>query len=82
MQSCRRFRDAGYVFLGLQRNEEQVCYLFAGEGEIIHAEQPIEDKGVRSIAQVFPLADFAERQLYRDCGVKAFGNINLVPREE
>lgn len=80
LDQCRRFRDSGYRFLGLQTNGDHVRYLFKDEGEIVTAEQPIEDGGVLSIAQVFPLADFPERQMYQDCRVKAIGNINLVPR--
>lgn len=81
LDQCRRFRDSGYRFLGLQTNGAHVSYLFKGEGEIVCLEQPIEDSGVLSIAQLFPLADFPERQMYQDCRVKAIGNINLVPRE-
>jgi hypothetical protein len=58
-----------------------VSYLFKDKSDVIKVEQSIEDGGVLSIAQVFPLADFPERQMYRDCRVKAIGNINLVPRE-
>jgi len=75
-------RNSGCVFLGLQTHRDVVHYLFQDNGEILRLEQPIEDGAVRSIAQIFPLADFAERQLYRDCRVKAIGNINLVPREK
>ena len=82
LDQCRRFRDSGYRFLGLQTNGAQVSYLFKGDAEIVSLEQVIEDMGVLSIAQIFPLADFAERQMYRDCKVKAIGNINLVPRSK
>lgn len=78
---CRRFRDSGYRFLGLQTNGDHVSYLFKDKGEVVKIEQPIEDGAVLSIAQVFPLADFPERHMYRDCRVKAIGNINLVPRK-
>jgi hypothetical protein len=81
LDKCRSFRDSGYRFLGMQTNGNHVSYLFKHESDIINLEQPIEDGGVLSIAQVFPLADFPERQMYRDCRVKAIGNINLVPRE-
>lgn len=80
--SCSRFRDSGFVFIGLQCSTERVIYVFQGEGSIKKVEQLIEDDAVRSIAQLFPLADFPERQMYRDRGVKAIGNINLMPREE
>ena len=59
-----------------------MIYHFLNQGEVVAVEQAIEQGGVVSIAQVFPLADFAERQMYRDCKVKAIGNINLVPRED
>lgn len=78
---CSDFRDAGYHFLGMQTNCTSVSYLFEGHNEMICLEQPVEDGMVSSIAMVFPLADFAERQMYRDCQIKALGNINLVPRE-
>ena len=81
LDKCRRFRDSGFRFLGLQTNGNHVTYLFKGEGEGVNVQQPIEDGGGLSIAQVFPLADFPERQMYQDCRVKAIGNINLVPRE-
>jgi hypothetical protein len=55
--------------------------LFDDHGEVVCMEQPVEDGTVSSIALLFPLADFAERQMYRDCRIKALGNINLVPRE-
>ena len=81
LNKCSRFRESGYRFLGLQTNGNHVSYLFKGKGDVINVEQLIEDGGVLSIAQIFPLADFPERQMYRDCRVKAIGNINLVPRE-
>jgi hypothetical protein len=81
LDKCARFRTLGFSFLGLQTHNGHVSYLFQGNGEIVREEQKIEDNGVHSIAQIFPLADFAERQMYRDCRVKAIGNINLVPRE-
>ena len=56
-----------------------MSYLFGESGEIITLDQAVEAKTIRSIAQIFSLADFAERQLYRDCGIKALGNINLIP---
>lgn len=81
VEKCRGFRDSGFRFLGLQTNGNQVTYLFKGEGEVVQLEQPIEDGAVLSIAHLFPLADFPERQMYQDCRVKAIGNINLVARE-
>jgi hypothetical protein len=82
LRKCRKFKEAGYIFLGLQSNEDHVSYLFEGNGEVVNVEQKVVDNGVRSIAQVYPLADFAERQMFRDCGIKAFGNINLLPPEK
>lgn len=81
LQQCSGYRDAGFRFLGLQTNCALVSYLFESQGEIVFLEQPVEDATVSSIAMLFPLADFAERQMYRDCKIKALGNINLVPRE-
>lgn len=81
MQECSSYRDAGFRFLGLQTNCTVVSYLFEGQGAVVCLEQPVEDDTVCSIAMLFPLADFAERQMYRDCKIKALGNINLVPRE-
>ncbi len=81
LQRCSDFRDAGFRFLGLQTNCFVVNYLFEGQGEVVCLEQSAEDGTVPSIAMLFPLADFAERQMYRDCKIKALGNINLVPRE-
>lgn len=78
---CAQYRDAGYRFLGMQTNCTAVSYLFEAHGDVICLEQPVEDGMVSSIALLFPLADFAERQMYRDCHIKALGNINLVPRE-
>lgn len=82
IRECAGFRDSGYLFLGLQTNCDQVSYLFEGGGQIVSVSQTIEENTVKSIAQLFPLADFAERQMYRDCKIKALGNINLVPRED
>lgn len=82
MRECAGFRDSGFLFLGLQTNCDRVSYLFEGGGQIVDLSQPIEEGTVRSIAQLFPLADFAERQMYRDCQIKALGNINLVPRDD
>lgn len=82
LDKCREYRDLGYQFLGLHTEGCLVRYLFCGEGGAVAVEQAIVDGGVHSIAYIFPLADFAERQMYRDCQVKAIGNINLVPRED
>ncbi len=82
LQECASFRDGGYMFLGLQTNCESVSYLFEGGGQIVKVSQQVDEGTVRSIASLFPLADFAERQMYRDCKIKALGNINLVPREQ
>lgn len=79
LENCLHFRRLGYSFLGLHTRPGFVSYLFQGEGSITSLEQPIDGGAVISIAQVFPLADFAERQLYRDNRIKAIGNINLVP---
>lgn len=79
---CANYRDAGYRFLGLQTNHNHVSYLFEGHGEVVTLSQEVEEGTVSSIALLFPLADFAERQLYRDRQIKALGNINLLPREE
>ena len=80
LENCHRYRKQGYTFLGLHSRPDLVVYLFQGDGQIFELEQPIEDGAVVSITQVFPLADFAERQMYRDSKIKAIGNINLVPR--
>lgn len=82
LERCRRLRDSGHRFMGLQTNGDHVSYLFQGEGEVQILDQPVDDGAVLSVAQLFPLADFAERQMYRDCKIKAIGNINLVPREK
>lgn len=79
LKRCRHFRDSGYEFLGLQYAKNAVSYLFGESGEIITLDQDVDSDTIRSIAQIFSLADFAERQLYRDCGIKALGNINLLP---
>lgn len=81
LQRCVECRDAGFRFLGLQTNGAAVSYLFEAHGEVVCLEQQVEDQMVNSIAMLFPLADFAERQMYRDCKIKALGNINLIPRE-
>jgi hypothetical protein len=81
LQQCSDYRDAGYRFLGLQTNCARVSYLFEAHGEVVCLEQSVDDGMVSSIALFFPLADFAERQMYRDCQIKALGNINLIPRE-
>ena len=81
LDTCRAFRKNGHTFLALQTQDDHVSYHFLNQGEVVVLEQPIEDGVVTSIAQIFPLADFAERQMYRDCKVKAIGNINLLPRE-
>lgn len=80
-QRCSDYRDQGFRFLGLQTDCAEVTYLFENQGEVICLEQPVDDLTVASIALLFPLADFPERQMYRDCKIKALGNINLVPRE-
>jgi hypothetical protein len=80
LQRCADYRDAGFKFLGMQTNCARVSYLFEAHGEVVCLEQPVEEGAVSSIALLFPLADFAERQMYRDCKIKALGNINLVPR--
>ncbi len=80
-QNCLDLRDRGYRFVGLQTNGGAVSYFFEQEGQIVHLEQQIEEGTVRSIVPLFALADFAERQLYRDMQIKALGNINLLPRE-
>ena len=82
LAQCADYRDAGFRFLGMQTNCHQVSYLFEGQGEIVTLVRPVEDGAVPSIALLFPLADFAEREMYRDCRVKAMGNINLVPKED
>ena len=82
LEECRRYRDAGFQFLSLQANANQVSYLFQNGPEVLNLEQPIEEAGVRSLAQIFPLADFPERQMFRDCQIKAIGNINLVLVED
>lgn len=82
LKRCRGFRDSGYNFLGLQSNCDHVTYLFEHDAEIVSVKQGVEDNGVPSIAQIFPLADFAERQMFRECGIKAFGNINLLPPQK
>lgn len=82
LQRCSEYRDAGFRFLGLQTNCVRVSYLFEGQGQVVCLEQAVDDGTVSSIALLFPLADFAERQMYRDCQIKAVGNINLVPREK
>lgn len=82
LKQCLEYRDSGYIFLGMQTNCDHVSYLFERGTEIICLEQMVEDDTVSSIASFFPLADFAERQMYRDCKIKALGNINLIPREE
>lgn len=79
---CRQFRADGFAFLALQSQEDIVSYTFIGDGAIRVLEQTVDEKAVRSIAHIFPLADFAERQMYRDCGIKSIGNINLVPPKE
>lgn len=82
LEECRRYRDTGFSFLGMQKNEDTVSYLFQGDGEVKRLEQSIESGGISSIAQLYPLADFAERQMYRECEVKAIGNINLMPDDK
>ncbi len=79
---CASLRDAGYRFLGLQTHVAQVSYLFEGHGEVKTLRQELEDGTVSSVAMFFPLADFAEREMYRDRRIKALGNSNLMPREE
>jgi hypothetical protein len=81
MQQCSDYRDGGFRFLGMQTNCTSVSYLFEGHGEVVCLEQMVDEGTVSSIALLFPLADFAERQMYRDCRIKALGNANLVPRE-
>lgn len=81
LQRLGEMRDTGYRFLGMQTNCLAVSYLFEAHGEVVCLEQPVEDGTVHSIAMLYPLADFAERQMYRDCKIKALGNINLIPRE-
>ena len=78
LQKCREFRTGGLSFLAMQFQKESVTYTFMGEAEVKVLEQRVEDSAVRSIAHIFPLADFAERQMYRECGIKSIGNINLV----
>lgn len=80
LQECRHFRKAGYRFLGLRSEAEFVIYLFRYDQEIVSLEQKIEEQTVHSIAPIFPLADFPERQMYRDRRIKAIGNVNLVPK--
>ncbi len=80
LQQCADYRDAGFRFLGMQTNCARVSYLFEAHGEMVRLEQAVEDGTVSSIALLFPLADFPERQMYRDCKIKALGNSNLVPR--
>lgn len=82
LKSCASYRDAGYRFLGLQTDRSVVSYLLAGHGEVVNLIQRVEDEMVSSVTLFFPLADFAERQLYRDHQIKALGNINLLPRED
>ncbi len=82
LKQCAQLRDTGYRFLGLQTQNGRVSYLFEGHGEVKSLDQVVEDGTVSSVAMLFPLADFAEREMYRDCRVKALGNINLMPREE
>lgn len=79
LDRCLYYRRLGYSFLALNARPGYIGYLFMGEGGITTLEQPIDEGAVVSIAQIFPLADFAERQLYRDSRIKAIGNINLVP---
>lgn len=81
MQQCSDYRDAGFRFLGMQTNCVSVSYLFESLGEVVCLEQAVEEGTVSSIALLFPLADFPERQMFRDCRIKALGNINLMPRE-
>ncbi len=81
-QGCLKARSGGFRFVGLQANGNVVTYLFEGEGQLMRLEQEVEGGAVRSIATIFPLADFPERQLFRDSGVKVLGNSNLIPRED
>lgn len=78
---CEESRDAGYRFLGMQTSPRSVAYVFELHGELLTLEQPIDEGTVHSIAQLFPLADFAERQMFRDRNIKAIGNANLLPRK-
>ncbi len=82
LSRCSSYQEAGYRFLGLQTNSSHVSYFFEGHGEVVTLNQEVEENTVASLAFLFPLADFAERQLYRDRQIKALGNINLMPREE
>ncbi len=82
LQKCREFRTGGLSFLAMQYQKECVSYTFMDETEIKILEQRVEESAVRSIAHIFPLADFAERQMYRECGIKSIGNINLVDPKE
>lgn len=56
----------------------KVTYFFSGKGALASLEQVVDEGTVSSIARFFPLADFAERELYRDCGIKSLGNSNLI----
>ena len=68
--------------MAMQLQKDSVSYTFMDETEVKILKQRVEDNAVRSIAHIFPLADFAERQMYRECGVKSIGNINLVAPKE
>ena len=82
LDKCREFCDSGYHFVALQRWGDSVTYSFSKDGVILELTQSVDKGRLHSISSLFPLADFAERQLYRDFEIKAIGNMNLVPGEE
>lgn len=77
-QRCWDLREEGFQFLAIQATEGVVTYLFTGHGRICSLQQTVESGAVVSITPYFPIADYAERQLYRDREIKALGNSNLV----
>lgn len=82
LERCAELCDSGLSFIGLEKASDVVVYFFAQKGESLQLEQVIEEGTIHSISSLFPLADFPERQLYRDFGIKALGNTNLVLEEE